>query len=328
MLMNQKRQFLIDIDQDMNYCFCDMSAADLSSASFLWQLAKSSDHSVSKRTAMIGYKPNVERNPVGFIFHTAFCGSTLLSRALNSSPNSIVLKEPRALFRLSEASLRLEASDLMPHIENVMTEISQPWAEQGKVVIKPTNSCNRIASYLVLPSDKVIFLYSSLEEFLISCLKKLPESAQQLNWMAKHLVNGSNLADSLGIPENIEFNLIEAAVIAWTTSIEYYSNMVDQNFSDWYQIIQYSELKKNTVEVVQSAGKHFQIPDEYIDQNEVLNRAFFDAKSQNKEFDTISTEIMNSQIRDRFKYEIEMGLNWARKSVFPYAKLSTKFNLE
>src|SRR5690349_12255151 len=43
--------------------------------------------------------------PPAFVFHTAFCCSTLLARALDAPPRVVALKEPLALMSLSQASL-------------------------------------------------------------------------------------------------------------------------------------------------------------------------------------------------------------------------------
>lgn len=178
-----KKAYLLDIDADLNYCFVETTAEAIGHANFLARTQLEFDSASERRIHMGAFTSVHKRLPVNYIFHTAFCGSTLLSRALHNPPHVVSLKEPHVLFRLSEASLRLGDEYLAPHVNNVMAELSQPWTSDGQVVIKPTNSCNIIISNLVMSDDKVLFLYSTLESFLISCLKKcLSPKKESIGW--------------------------------------------------------------------------------------------------------------------------------------------------
>lgn len=117
----------------------------------------------------------VAPQPVHFLFHSAFCGSTMLVRGLDRAGVAMGLSEPVALndvvgfrrrgappaavARTADAALRL---------------LGRPFAPGEAVVIKPSNVLNPLAELLlsVAPRGKAVFLYAPLETFLISVAGK------------------------------------------------------------------------------------------------------------------------------------------------------------
>lgn len=318
------RQYLLDIDADLNYCFVETSAESIGRANFLDRSQLEYDSASEHRISMAKYSSPYTRMPVNFIFHTAFCGSTLLSRALHNPPNIVSLKEPHVLFRLSEASLKLSAESLAPHVHNVMAELSQPWASGGQVIIKPTNSCNRIISNLVMPDDKVLFLYSTLESFLISCLKKMPESETRVDWMARHLLPGSSLERECGIPQK-KFNLLEACVLTWYVSLQYFSKAIRSNPEMSYKVLSYHELKDARSKHTNDVATHFQIPDSMQSSTLLESQLSHDSKAAGKTFDLEGHENHSEYIRVTYNDVIQNGLKWATENIQPYANVNPIF---
>jgi hypothetical protein len=117
----------------------------------------------------------LERGRLHFLFHSAFCGSTLLTRALAvpgvamglSEPavlNDVVGfrrrgAEPRAVARLADLSLRL---------------LGRPYGPGEAVLVKPSNILNPLAELLMAIEGeaRAVFLYAPLETFLISVARK------------------------------------------------------------------------------------------------------------------------------------------------------------
>lgn len=115
------------------------------------------------------------RGPFGLIFHSAFCGSTMLARALSVPGVAMGLSEPvllndvvgfrqrgaqgAAVARLADAALRL---------------LSRPFAPGEQTIIKPSNVINPFAELLLSlhPQAQAIFLFAPLETFLVSVARK------------------------------------------------------------------------------------------------------------------------------------------------------------
>lgn len=115
------------------------------------------------------------KTPFGLIFHSAFCGSTMLTRALSLPAVAMGLSEPlllndivgfrqrgapgAAVARLADAALRL---------------LSRPFGPGEQAIIKPSNVVNPFAELLMSlhPQAQAIFLHAPLETFLISVARK------------------------------------------------------------------------------------------------------------------------------------------------------------
>ncbi|MCA9311271.1 MAG: hypothetical protein KDA21_08705 [Phycisphaerales bacterium] len=121
-----------------------------------------------------------QRRPVSFIFHTAFCGSTLLARALDGEGRAVAYKEPWILQRLAEMK-RLEQMGRAPMsvvswddtFALLMTLLSRTWRPDERATVKPSDSCNNLIGPALAahPDSRAIALYSNLEDFLLATLK-------------------------------------------------------------------------------------------------------------------------------------------------------------
>ncbi len=113
--------------------------------------------------------------PLHFLFHSAFCGSTLLTRALDRPGMAMGLSEPVVLndvtgFRKRGAPPAAVAR--MAH--GALRLLGRPFAPDEAVVVKPSNIANGfIELFMALqPQAQAVFLYAPLETFLISVARK------------------------------------------------------------------------------------------------------------------------------------------------------------
>lgn len=113
--------------------------------------------------------------PLHFLFHSAFCGSTMLTRALDRPGVAMGLSEPQVLndvvgFRGRGADPRAvaRAADLATRL------LARPFAPHEAVVVKPSNLINPLAELLLAlrPQAQAVFLYAPLETFLVSVVRK------------------------------------------------------------------------------------------------------------------------------------------------------------
>lgn len=106
--------------------------------------------------------------PVHFIFHTAFCRSTLLIRALHSPGVSAGLNEPAIIADLVSGGDAV--ADLVKPCLDLLSRPHGP-GERGSgeaVFIKPTNMANRIlpAAMQARPDARAILMSHPLDDFL------------------------------------------------------------------------------------------------------------------------------------------------------------------
>lgn len=114
--------------------------------------------------------------PVHFIFHSAFCASTLLCRALDLPGLAMGLSEPVILNDLVGIRRRKEASpqQLGALTDQALRLLARGWQPGEAVVIKPSNILNPLAAGMLLlrPDAKAVLLSAPLEMFLSSVARK------------------------------------------------------------------------------------------------------------------------------------------------------------
>jgi hypothetical protein len=110
-----------------------------------------------------------------FLFHSAFCGSTMLARALDRPGLAMGLSEPLALndvvgFRRRGA----EPAAVARMADAALRLLARPFGAGEAVVVKPSNLVNPLAELLLAlqPDAKAVFLHAPLETFLISVVRK------------------------------------------------------------------------------------------------------------------------------------------------------------
>jgi hypothetical protein len=110
-----------------------------------------------------------QAGPLHFIFHTGFCCSTLLARALDIPGVSMGLKEPGVLASFAEywSSSRRNAGALEA-LTVTLDLLSRPLSPGETQIIKPSTVVNHIIPQLLhaRPDSKAIVLFSSLDTFL------------------------------------------------------------------------------------------------------------------------------------------------------------------
>ena len=113
--------------------------------------------------------------PLHFIFHSAFCCSTLLARAFDAPGLAMGLKEPVLLNDLVGWQHRGgTAAQIAPVLDAGLTLLARPFAPGEAVVIKPSNLVNGLAPGMLSmrPQARALLLYAPLRTYLGSVAKK------------------------------------------------------------------------------------------------------------------------------------------------------------
>ena len=113
--------------------------------------------------------------PLHWIFHSAFCCSTLLARAVDHPGAAMGLKEPVVLNDLIGWRRRGEPGpDLAAVLDDTLALLARPFAPGEAVIVKPSTIANGFASALLtLRSDSTaLLLHAPLPTYLGSVAKK------------------------------------------------------------------------------------------------------------------------------------------------------------
>ena len=113
--------------------------------------------------------------PVHFIFHSAFCCSTLLARAFDRPGVAMGLKEPMVFNDLSGWRHRgAKPADIARVLDAALTLLARPFAPGEAVVVKPSNIINPLIAVTLAmrPTSSALFLEAPLRTYLSSIAKK------------------------------------------------------------------------------------------------------------------------------------------------------------
>lgn len=266
-----------------------------------------------------------------FIFHTAFCCSTLLARALDAPPGVVALKEPLALMSLSAASLdaTFARDRLDDRLHRTLALLGRPWAGDGRVLIKPTNLVNRLLPRIlaVAPGARAVLLYSSLREFLVSCCKKLPQAETRIRWMANHLLPGSSLARTLGVDPAHPFNFVEACVLTWYAQMELFGQALARDGGQRLASLDMDVLLADPPGTVARCARWLAL-DAALDGLDARVGAEFSrhAKATDQPFDPAAREEEKRRVLARWGGLIDQAEAWAKQAVGPAAQLPREWH--
>lgn len=119
--------------------------------------------------------PSLAQAPLHFIFHSAFCLSTVLARAFNLPGLSMGLKEPMVLNDMAGLQLRgVGGASLASTLGSSLALLARPFSPGESVVIKPSNIANvLIAGMMQLrPQSRAVLVHAPLRVYLGSICRK------------------------------------------------------------------------------------------------------------------------------------------------------------
>lgn len=115
------------------------------------------------------------RAPLHFVFHSAFCASTMLIRALDVPGMAMGLSEPMLCNDLMGWRWRgAERRQVAAVLDASLALLQRPFAQGEAVVVKPSNIFHPLigAAMALRPDARALLLYAPLPVFLASVARK------------------------------------------------------------------------------------------------------------------------------------------------------------
>lgn len=181
----------------------------------------------------------VEALPLHFIFHTAFCRSTLLARALNIPGVAIGMSEPGII-----ASLASAGPQVVPLLEPLLRLLGRKRVGIDAIFVKPTNHANRLIPALMkaLPEARALLMTNPVSPFLQSVRKR---GLLGHRWGRRlYLEMQSYAGIDFGISPEEQFSMtdLQAAGLGWLLNQNYFTQLAAGPFKkrirtldgDWF----------------------------------------------------------------------------------------------
>ncbi len=324
---DSRRKFLCSISDGGEYLFYQLTASEIEQANFLDVRSLKLENAVPECISVHDYHAADQAWPLRYIFHTAFCGSTLLSRALQETPKIMVLKEPDVLMKISGQSLLAGNRNIVPFLLASLKELSKPWTPSGSVVIKPTNSVNRmIPEILGNYPGRAVLLCSALEDFLISCFKKLPSAEQKIRWMAQHLIHKTDLQNHLGVETDHPFEFAESCVLVWYSQMEYFAKAIKMDIHGDISMLDRKAMVERPFDAIHATVDFLGLDKTDAEIEASISREF---NRNSKKLDKIYTEAERlaeaTHVREKYSTLLDTALEWAETNVAPIAMVPQNY---
>ena len=248
---------------------------------------------------------------VAFIFHVAYCCSTLLARYLELLPGTFVLKEPFILTQLAEMNRAGEVREDLTRLCNQLLARTYDPAEAA--IVKLADQCNAVASALMASSgfQRSVFIGLELRSFLLAGLK----TDQRRAWVRRR----AELAAIDVAPSPLTqidpgvLDDAQACAYLWLTNGVLLQKLLKNAGSDRIFVIDGEEISENPEGTVREAAAWFGLTLGDSDLGAVLKDEASGHYSKNPA-QTFTREDRRSElaaIYSKLSTEVDAALEWA-----------------
>ncbi|MEM9014873.1 MAG: hypothetical protein AAGB02_07170 [Pseudomonadota bacterium] len=259
-------------------------------------------------------KPKIR--PV-YIFHSAFCCSTLMARALDHEGKVLSLKEPRILNDLANAWRTQNQADARQRILNALsvveTLLARPHIGDEHVLIKPTNAANNLAPLVARSGARTLFLYGGLTDFLVSVIKKGEACRAFIRKQFSIFAMDETAAGRIPAPQLVRFTDLQIAALVWRHQLELFQHILETDERGGPASLDFLQLLDAPARTLQIVAQHFDLPISSEDVSNAVNGPVFltDAKFADKAYGAAQRQKDVDTILGRHRDEIAGIENWA-----------------
>lgn len=262
---------------------------------------------------------NIKRPQSVFIFHHAFVCSTLLARCLSQIDTFFSLKEPWILRRLSDIK-RVQGHNISDRKWREMFScylgLLAKNFHTGKIpVIKVTNVANNLLEDILkyLPGQKILYLYSDLESFLVSNLKKPRETQLKMLGLAASFLADGNFPQKYPHVCNLkELTFLQVCALIWVVNLYNFKSDTEELQSENIKTLDMKVFLTNMGDSLEKLSIFFKHKPTAAEITTMLHPSITqtDAKHQQLRYDQDVKKIESARVLEKFGNEIEKVQHW------------------
>lgn len=248
--------------------------------------------------------------PVGWIFHVAYCGSTLLARGLDRIDESLVIREPSPLRQLAVEGARVFAGAPASEpwregLQLVLMLLGRRYRADGPVVVKANVPVNFVLPEVMgkQPGANAILLHFSIEDYLAAILR----SADHRAWL-NSVTQEVQPAIEAEVGPIAALDDAERGAALWLAQMRVYARAMER----WPQIrsLDGEQLLDAPVETIAAASRYFGVP-ESGDLGDLLSSY---SKDPGTRFDNAARLERRAGLKRDLADEIVRGRAWVERS--------------
>jgi hypothetical protein len=243
----------------------------------------------------------VEALPLHFIFHTAFCRSTLLARALNIPGISMGMSEPGIIASLASGGLQVE-----PLIGPLLRLLGRKRAGIDAIFIKPTNHANRLIPVLLnaQPEARAVLMTNPVSPFLQSVRKRGLMGHRWGRRLYLELQSYAGLDLAMSPEEQFLMTDLQAAGLAWLFNQNYFARLAASPFKERIRTLDGEYFNENRGETIRAILKFSGVADKKTPADNLISKSVFASHSK------LGGEMRDHGIDNVGMEEIEKVAQW------------------
>jgi hypothetical protein len=196
-----------------------------------------------------------------FIFHSAFCCSTLLARAFDAPGIATALKEPMVFNDLVGARHRGEAQGqaLADCLVDTIHMLARPFKPDEAVIIKPSNVANSLAPAIMAlrPDARALLLYAPLETFLKSIAKKGIDGRLWVRDLLVKQMSDGIIDFGFAAQDYLKLTDLQAAAVGWLAQHRLFAQMLANLGPNRAKSLNSEVLLAKPAVCVAALGRHY-----------------------------------------------------------------------
>ncbi len=262
---------------------------------------------------------DIKRPQSAFIFHHAFVCSTLLARCLNQIDAFFSLKEPWILRRLADLKrahgLKIPPDQWQAMFTSYLGLLAKNYQTGRTPVIKVTNVANNLLTDVLkyFPDQKILYLYSDLESFLVSNLKKPPETQKKMPALALAFLLDGDFAQRF--PQFSDVNhlsFLQVCALVWLVNLYNFKRGVEKSNQSNVRTLEMKDFLGDMGENLKNLSSFFghQATPGEIDTMMDPKITETDAKHQDVAYTRQSKRRELEQVLGKHGAEIDKTLRW------------------
>jgi hypothetical protein len=262
---------------------------------------------------------NIKRPPSVFIFHHAFVCSTLLARCLNQVDAFFSLKEPWILRRL--ADLKRTQGHVIPRgqwremFTCYLNLLAKNYKTGTTPLIKATNVANNLLVDVLryFPGQKILYLYSDLESFLVSNLKKPPDTQKKMPGLAAGFLSDGDFAQRFPRFSDVNsLSFLQVCALIWLVNLYNFRRSVEKFAPSKVKTLEMNDFLADMGGSLNRLSNFFGYKATPAEIESMLDPGIIkrDAKHQEVPYGRQSKQAEVVQVLGNYSFEIERTIRW------------------
>jgi hypothetical protein len=258
-------------------------------------------------------------NKIGFLFHTSFCCSTLLARLLDFPSYSLALKEPLILRRLSDAEL-INNSEKLLH-ETALNLLFRSIPDYFAVLVKPTHVALNIANSMLScqPRAKALLITSTLQDFLISNIKKSEQTKQKIPELVERFMSASDYHAHLPPQAFSPPTFLCGVSLQWHAQQWIIHELMNGSNGCNIKLLWETDLLNAPTQTLIDCldWLDWSIPENIV-ETQISRIATQHAKSSSRPYNANEKKYEDNLLASKYRDDIHVALRWSEQYLAPY----------